>query len=78
MKLADRLANITYSCQGKNENNCHMREVYRRELPHFLEAIDCTRCPSENDKQPDCRFSLPNKMIERIENIINSSISNEN
>jgi hypothetical protein len=55
-----------------------MREVYRRELPHFLEAIDCTRCPSGNNKQPDCRFSLPNKMIERIENIINSSISNEN
>lgn len=78
MKLADRLANITYSCQGKNENNCHMREVYRRELPHFLEAIDCTRCISEKDKQPDCRFSLPKKMIEKIENIINSSISNEN
>lgn len=78
VKLADRLANITYSCQGKNENNWHMRKVYRSELPHFLEAIDCSLCPSEDEKQHDCRFSLPKKMIERIENIIISSISNEN
>ena len=36
VKLADRRANITYSCQGHGEANAHMREVYRKELPHFL------------------------------------------
>ena len=53
MKLADRLANITYSCQGKNENNCHMREVYRRELLIHVKAktrttATCARCTAEN------------------------------
>ncbi len=39
VKLADRLANITYSCTHSNDTNQHMREVYRREWPHFLAAL---------------------------------------
>ena len=42
VKLADRLANITYSFTHSNEANKHMKEVYRQELPHFLEAITST------------------------------------
>ena len=58
VKLADRLANISYSCQSNTEANLHMREVYRQELPHFLQAID-----SHNNDQ---RFTLPKAMVEEI------------
>ena len=58
VKLADRLANITYSCQSKEAHNQRMREVYLRELPHFLEAIDA--------HSTDPRFALPEEMINKI------------
>ena len=58
VKLADRLANIAYSCGSVGTVNQHMREVYRLELPHFLESIDA-HC---NDK----RFLLPTEMMEQI------------
>lgn len=62
LKLADRLANITYSCSHSNEANGHMRQVYRSEWPHFLEAIT-------SDKT-DVRYSLPKEMVDEIENMI--------
>ncbi len=73
VKLADRLANITYSCTHSNDSNQHMREVYRRELPHFLAALRCEQagdgrqCSSTDI--PDAaalRFSLPQVMIDAI------------
>ena len=62
VKLADRRANITYSCKGQGEANAHMREVYKNELPHFLEAI--------NAPSSDIRFSLPDVVIKEIMNVI--------
>lgn len=62
VKLADRLANITYSSKGKNETNQHMKSVYRKELPHFLEALRTTT--------PDNRFALPQLMIDEIKKLI--------
>lgn len=59
MKLADRLANITYSFTHGNEANVHMKRVYQGELPHFLEAIDA--------KRDDSRYALPQEMITAIE-----------
>lgn len=61
-KLADRLANITYSSKGKNEENQHMKSVYRKELTHFLEAI--------TTNVEDLRFALPQQMIDEIEKLI--------
>ena len=58
VKLADRLANITYSFTNCDEANTHMAQVYRRELPHFLNAIDA--------QSEDVRFSLPVMMLEEI------------
>lgn len=66
VKLADRLANISYSFSHGNEANAHMKEVYGKELPHFLEAI----ATNTNDM----RFSLPRKMIEDIENYVMGEI----
>lgn len=62
IKLADRLANITYSSSGNNAANLHMKEVYRNELPHFLEALTTNiadRC-----------FRLPSMMVTEIKRII--------
>ena len=62
VKLADRRANITYSCKGKDEVNAHMKEVYKKELPHFLDAIDA--------HSSDIRFSLPEVIIDEIRKMI--------
>ena len=64
VKLADRLANISYSFSHANKDNVHMKAVYSRELPHFLEAIQSPRAIS------DCRFALPEEMISAVEKLI--------
>lgn len=65
VKLADRLANITYSFTHNNEANLHMKSVYRHELPGFLEAITT---PTD-----DPRFILPQAMIDEIMQIVKPS-----
>lgn len=62
IKLADRLANITYSSSGNNAANQHMKVVYRNELPHFLESL--------TTKTADRYFGLPRVMIDEIKRII--------
>ena len=62
VKLADRLANISYSFSHGNEANKHMKSVYQMELPHFLEAIAV--------QTTDVRFLLPAEMIEEIEDYV--------
>lgn len=58
VKLADRLANITHSFTHTNGANNHMKQVYRDELPHFLEAI--------NAHSDDPRLALPQVMVDAI------------
>jgi hypothetical protein len=58
LKLADSLANTTYSFTHCNQENMHMKEVYREEMPHFLEAI--------NAHSDDPRLGLPQEMIDDI------------
>lgn len=61
VKLADRLANTTYSCTHANNTNNRMKEVYERELPHFLASITV--------QSNDLRFSLPQDMISAIKSL---------
>lgn len=56
-KMADRLANITYSFTHSNSTNHHMKTVYREEWPHFIAAI-------QSPHKDDARFSIPQAMIE--------------
>ncbi len=58
LKLADRVANYTYSCQHTDSGNCYMRDVYRKEMPHFLTAIT-----TDTD---DIRFRLPKEMTDLL------------
>ena len=61
VKLADRLANTTYSCTHANNTNNRMKEVYARELPHFLASITV--------QSNDLRFSLPQDMLDFLVSI---------
>lgn len=63
IKLADRLANISFSCRSTDEANCRMRRVYRQELPHFLSSI--------HSPSPDPRLHFPQEMAERITGLVN-------
>jgi len=58
VKLCDRLANITYSCSGTDENNQHMKEVYKQEVPHFLSSI--------NPHSDDPRLSVPEEVVMKL------------
>ena len=62
VKLADRLANITYSFTHTNDSNVHMKTVYQKELPHFLESITSVTA--------DLRFSLPPAMLRELKSIV--------
>lgn len=70
VKLADRLANITYSFTHTNEANTHMKGVYRSELPHFLQAITVHSTSSAQVPTNDIRFTLPLAMIEEITKVV--------
>ncbi len=54
VKMADRLANITYSFTHSHEGNEHMKGVYASEMPHFLASIDA--------HSDDPRFQVPEEM----------------
>ena len=54
LKLCDRFANYTYSCQGADGFNSHMAQVYRKEMPHFLQEI--------KTQSSDPRFQIPSEM----------------
>ncbi len=63
VKLADRLANITYSFTHAHRGNLHMKEIYQTEWPHFLAAITA--------EQKDQRFALPQSMIDEVIAVMN-------
>lgn len=58
VKLCDRVANITFSCAGRDADNLHMKEVYKQEVPVFLESIN----PHSNDP----RFGVPAELVEQL------------
>lgn len=61
VKMADRLANATYSrtMSHKSTDSHRMLGVYSRELPHFLEAIS-------GNGVADGRLAIPAEMIDRL------------
>lgn len=58
VKLADRMANFSYSLRGGDDANDAMRQVYIAEMPHFLEAIKADAS--------DPRLALPKQLVEDI------------
>jgi len=58
VKLCDRLANVTYSCSGTDSNSLRMKEVYKKEMPHFLSSI--------NPHSSDRRFAVPQETLFRL------------
>lgn len=63
VKLCDRLANITYSCSvHDSSDNDRMREVYKREMPHFL--------PSLSPDSDDPRLQIPFEVVTALAEIL--------
>ena len=58
VKLCDRLANITYSCSEMNGSNQRMKEVYKKEVPHFLSSI--------NPHSDDQRLLVPHEVVLKL------------
>ena len=58
VKLCDRVANITFSCSGRDADNYRMKEIYKQEVPHFLESI--------NPHSTDPRYDVPSNVVEQI------------
>ena len=56
MKMCDRVANITFSCSSDDADNQRMKEIYKAEVPHFLESID----PHSDDP----RMKVPVELVE--------------
>lgn len=69
VKLADRLANATYSrtMAHKSTDSHRMVSVYSRELPHFLEAIT-------DDATTDPRLRLPADMVKRLKGLLDINL----
>lgn len=65
VKLADRLANTSYSFSTDDGTNNQMKKVYAEEMPHFLEAIDA--------KSSDRRYALPQEMLDALEKLMRDS-----
>ncbi len=69
VKLADRLANTSYSFSKGTADSLRMSKVYGEELAGFLEAL---KVGGE-----DIRFSLPEAMVEDLWNVL-PQIGSEN
>lgn len=55
VKLADRLANTLYSARQQSPRQARMLEIYRAEMPHFLQALTVT-------STDDPRLMIPPEM----------------
>ena len=64
VKLADRLANMSYSYSHSDSKNCNMLSVYRHELDGFLSSLHVD--------SPDIRFSLPEPMLAEVFKLTNA------
>ena len=76
VKLADRLANVSYSCAHAHDDeaNRHMCDVYRSELSHFLESISPSTNFFSRLRSRSCSRSLtlPQPMISALHFLLDS------
>lgn len=55
LKLCDRRANFAYSNRAADKENCRMRDVYTKEMPHFIQSI--------TTDTNDVRLHLPEELL---------------
>ena len=63
IKFADRLANMRFSAECALLGDSHMKEVYAKELPHFI------GCLTSDIGSADVRRRIPRAMIEECERL---------
>ncbi len=64
VKMADRLANATYSTSGTTPKNGAMTQVYSQENPHFMQAVGA------DGPWSDIRLSVPESMAALLRNTL--------
>ena len=64
VKMADRLANASYSTSGNNAKNHSMAEVYARENRHFMQAVGA------DGPWDDIRLSVPRAMSSLLHSLL--------
>lgn len=64
VKLCDRMANVVFSCSDSDEYNDRMKEIYKKEMPHFLKAI--SPLAADEEHAADARFSVPSELVEKM------------
>ncbi len=69
VKLCDRLANITFSCSGSEQDSLRMKGVYKVEMPHFLSSIN----PHSNDP----RLQVPQEVVLQIAHCLIDDLEKE-
>lgn len=62
-KMADRMANVSYSLNHTSEKNASMRRIYAMELEHFIESI-------VDDGAEDERCTVPADMVDALKSCL--------
>lgn len=57
VKMADRVANVTYSVRCTSAGNRRMRDVYRKEMPKFMASV--------SGGSDDVRMAVPEELAAR-------------
>lgn len=66
VKIADRIANMTYSAHNATAINPRMHRVYAAELPHFIQALTVEPAAVEADP----RLAIPQVMIDQLHSLL--------
>ncbi len=62
-KMADRLANVGYAAHNPSHKNGVMKDVYAREMGHFLDSIVV-------EHPADPRMGVPKAMVDKLNEIL--------
>ncbi len=67
-KVADRLANVSFSAEKRLDSDKRMYRIYASENPHFMAALS-----SEKSDISDLRLTIPGKMKEKLQQLLNEN-----
>lgn len=67
-KIADRLANVSFSAENRKGSDHRMFKIYASENPNFVAAIT-----SEDHVNSDIRLSIPDEMKETLNKLLFSN-----
>lgn len=64
-KVADRLANVSFSVENRQDSDHRMFKIYASEYPHFMAALTL-----EAPVNTDIRLTVPDEMKEKLHQLL--------